>query len=141
MPIDAARDEALPTGTLWKRLRALRYFSRSRVMVLAIGALALLPVGYILIKAVAASRNVVYWDEFETALALILKLKEGTSPGEFLRDLFALNNEHRMVTSRLMFATSYWLTGTVNFSVISFIPRVTRCSPPIITTAAAFLLW
>jgi len=34
---------------------------------------------------------------------------------------FHSNNEHRMVTSRLMFAASYWLTGTVNFHVIGAI--------------------
>lgn len=84
-------------------------------------ALALLPLLYIGSRAFDAGSNVAYWDEFETALALVLRLNAGMSPTAFLDELFAVNNEHRMVTSRLLFATSYWLTGTVNFSVVSLV--------------------
>ncbi len=83
--------------------------------------LALLPLTYIGLRAVEAGRNVAYWDEYETALALIMRLHTGVTPGVFLDELFAVNNEHRMVMSRLLFTASYWLTGTVNFSVISLI--------------------
>lgn len=83
--------------------------------------LALLPLGYIGLRAAEAGRNVAYWDEYETALALIMRLHTGVTPGDLLNDLFAVNNEHRMVMSRLLFVASYWLTGTVNFSVISVI--------------------
>lgn len=83
--------------------------------------LALLPLGYIGLRAAEAGRNVAYWDEYETALALIMRLHTGVTPGDLLNDLFAVNNEHRMVMSRLLFTASYGLTGTVNFSVISLI--------------------
>jgi hypothetical protein len=83
--------------------------------------LALLPLTYIGLRAAEAGRNVAYWDEFETALALIMRLHMGVAPGGFLEELFAVNNEHRMVMSRLLFTASYWLTGTVNFSVISLL--------------------
>ncbi|MFZ9683739.1 MAG: hypothetical protein ACO3DQ_11175, partial [Cephaloticoccus sp.] len=83
--------------------------------------LAAAPVVYIATIVVAASRNIVFWDEFDTALDLILHLDAGAGWEEVLDRLFAVNNEHRTVTSRLMFAASYWLTGTVNFHVIGAI--------------------
>ena len=83
--------------------------------------LALLPLIYIGLRAAEAGRNVAYWDEFETALALLMRLHTGVGPGVFLDELFAVNNEHRMVMSRLLFTASYWLTGTVNFSFISLL--------------------
>lgn len=83
--------------------------------------LAALPVGYIALQAIIFSRNIVFWDEFDTALDLILNLHAGTDWRDVLQRLFAINNEHRMLTSRLMFAASYWLTGTVNFHVIGAI--------------------
>ncbi|MEY4814715.1 MAG: hypothetical protein RLZZ162_1788, partial [Verrucomicrobiota bacterium] len=88
--------------------------------VLLVG-LALLPLIYIGLRATEAGRNVAYWDEFETALALLMRLHTGVGSGVFLDELFAVNNEHRMVMSRLLFTASYWLTGTVNFSVISLL--------------------
>jgi hypothetical protein len=83
--------------------------------------LAALPVCYIASKVVVASRNIVFWDEFDTALDLILRLDAGAGWQDVMRRLFAVNNEHRTVTSRLLFAGSYWLTGTVNFHVIGAI--------------------
>ncbi len=79
------------------------------------------PVAYIAAVAVDASRNIVFWDEFDTALELILRLDSGIGWREVGERLFAINNEHRTVTSRLLFAASYWLTGTVNFHVIGAI--------------------
>lgn len=97
------------------------WFTRRRLTVVLLIALALVPVCYVLLRTTEARRDLVYWDEIDTVLALLVKLKEGTTPGAFLQDLFAVNNEHRMVTSRLMFATSYWLTGTVNFAAFDWI--------------------
>jgi hypothetical protein len=99
--------------------------ARRRLAIAALVLLALLPVLYVFDRTADARRNVVYWDEFDTALALILKLKEGQPADAFLKDLFAINNEHRMVTSRLLFATCYWLTGTINFTAIDFIGNAT----------------
>ncbi|MDP3068933.1 MAG: hypothetical protein Q8N18_01535 [Opitutaceae bacterium] len=110
---------------------------RRRLTIGALTLLALAPAAYMLSEAAEASRDVVYWDEFETALALILKLKEGTTPGEFFAELFSLNNEHRMVTSRLLFATSYWLTGTVNFTVVSLIGNASIVALCVVLLVAA----
>ena len=83
--------------------------------------LAAVPVAYIATKVVISSRNIVFWDEFDTALDLILRINGGADWHELMQRFFAVNNEHRTVTSRLMFAASYWLTGTVNFHVIGAI--------------------
>ncbi|MSU49689.1 MAG: hypothetical protein EXS37_11495 [Opitutus sp.] len=92
-----------------------------RFLLLGWVLLAAIPVIYIGSKVVAASRNIVFWDEFDTALALILRINAGAEWPELLQRFFAMNNEHRTVTSRLIFAISYWLTGTVNFHVIGAI--------------------
>ncbi len=98
--------------------------------------LAALPVVYIATKVVGASRNIVFWDEFDTALDLILRLDAGAGWQEMAQRLFAVNNEHRMVTSRLMFAASYWLTGTVNFHVIGAIGNLFMVSACVILVAS-----
>ena len=83
--------------------------------------LAAVPVAYIAGTVVRASRNIIFWDEFDTALALILRIDAGASWRELLTLFFAIDNEHRMVTSRLLYAMSYWLTGSINFHVIGAI--------------------
>ena len=83
--------------------------------------LAFVPVAFIGFDVVAASRNIVYWDEFDTVLDLLLTLDAGIGFREFFERIFAINNEHRMITSRLLFAGSWWLTGTVDFRIIGAI--------------------
>ena len=83
--------------------------------------LAIAPVVHVLSHAMEARRDIVYWDEFDTALALMLKLKQGTSTPQFLQELVSVNNEHRMVVSRAIFAGSYWLTGTINFATLNLV--------------------
>lgn len=94
---------------------------RRRFLLLAWAIIAALPIVYIGTLVAAASRNIVFWDEFDTALDLILRINAGADWQELWQRFFALNNEHRTVTSRLLFAASYWLTGTVNFHVIGAI--------------------
>jgi len=85
------------------------------------GAVAALPLLHVVGIAISSSRNIIFWDEFDTALDLVLRIDAGASWRELLQRFFAINNEHRMVTSRLMYAASYWLTGTINFHVIGAI--------------------
>lgn len=94
---------------------------RRRLTVAAWLCVAAIPVAYIATVVMGASRNIVFWDEFDTALDLIIRMNSGAHWDEVLQRFVAVNNEHRMVTSRLMFATSYWLTGTVNFHIIGAI--------------------
>src|SRR5688572_12324909 len=102
----------------------LPLFRRSvnfRPVAIMLVALSLVPAAFIGNQLVNVTRNVAYWDELDTAVQLLLQLESGLGWRDFVSRIFALANEHRMVTSRLMFASSYWLTGTVNFAAISFI--------------------
>lgn len=108
--------------------RTYPIFRTERTLVLAIAAFALVPVLYVLGRALLVSRNVAYWDELDTALLLLLRLDQATTVSQVLAHLFALGNEHRTFTSRLLFATSYWTTGTVNFVVIGAIGNLFICA-------------
>ena len=92
-----------------------------RPMAILLIALSLAPVAFIGSHVASATRDIAYWDELDTAVQLVLNLDAGLGWQDFVRRIFEISNEHRMVTSRLMFAGSYWLTGTMNFAVISFI--------------------
>lgn len=92
-----------------------------RTLLLLWVIVAALPVAFIATKVIEASRNIVFWDEFDTALELVLRIDMGADWHEIAQRILAVNNEHRTVTSRLLFALSYWLTGTVNFHVIGAI--------------------
>ena len=94
---------------------------RQLLLIAGWALLAAVPVVYIVGHIVATSRNIVFWDEFDTALDLILELHAGIDGREIFQRLFAITNEHRTVMSRLLFAVSYWLTGTVNFHVVGAI--------------------
>ena len=107
--------------TVWRRWFVTEWQRPRRTALLLGLALALVPISYTLLCASEAWRNVAYWDEISTAVAMLLRLDAGASFRDFLGELFAVTNEHRMVTSRLIYATSYWLTGTVNFTVIGVI--------------------
>jgi hypothetical protein len=103
---------------------AIPHFFRhvpARVVIGLFALLALVPVAFIALSVLAATRNVVYWDEFDTVLDLLLTLDSGVDFRGFLERIFAINNEHRMITSRLLFAASWWLTGTVDFRIIGAI--------------------
>jgi hypothetical protein len=87
----------------------------------ALAVLAAAPCVFVLARALLASRNTAYWDEVDSAIAFLLRLDAGVTVRGFVDQLFSITNEHRTVTSRLIFALSYWLTGTVNFTVIGII--------------------
>lgn len=92
--------------------------ARGRFAAIFLIVLALLPVAFVASTVAVANRNIVYWDEFDTALDLLLALDTGVDLQGFFERIFAINNEHRMITSRLLFALSWWTTGTVDFEFI-----------------------
>jgi len=102
-------------GGPWARLPAAW---RQRLVLIGLTLLALVPLAYVLERSAPGRLNIVYWDEFDTALRLVVNLHEGQPVGALLTDLFAINNEHRMVTSRLLFAVLYWTTGKIDFGVV-----------------------
>jgi hypothetical protein len=91
------------------------------VAIILLAALALAPPVFIASEVAAASRDVAYWDEVDTALSLVLQLNSGLGWPDFFARIFDVSNEHRMVTSRMIFAASYWLTGTINFAIIGWL--------------------
>ena len=107
---DTPLPTSLPLSPGWRRLGV-------GVLIL----LAVLPIWRVLDLTTDARRDVVYWDEFDTVLALTLKLDSRPAAAEVVRELLSINNEHRMVVSRLIFAASYWLTGGVDFVVFNWI--------------------
>ena len=82
--------------------------------------LAALPVAFVAAQIAAATRNIAYWDEMAT-LDFVLRLDAGETLREALHQIVAVDSEHRTVTSRVLFALSYALTGGVNFKVMSVI--------------------
>ncbi|MEO6246634.1 MAG: hypothetical protein ABIQ12_14505 [Opitutaceae bacterium] len=98
--------------------------------------LAAIPVIYIVVRVVAASRNIVFWDEFDSVLAFLLRLDSGVGWQEVITRLFQLDSEHRTVTSRLIVAAGYGLTGKVNFDVICAIGNLALCALCAILLAA-----
>lgn len=105
---------AVPPGT--RRSSFARRFCA-----ILLGLIALVPTVGVLTHATLESRNIVYWDEIDTALDLLLRLDDGLDVRGFFERIFAVNNEHRMLTSRLMFVASWWLTGTIDFRIIGAI--------------------
>lgn len=93
---------------------------RSRIALIFILS-AVLPIGYLGFQVGTWIRDVPHWDEFDTVLAFLLTLDLGGGWSEFVRQCLAVNNEHRMLVSRLIFAASYWFTGGVNFAALAVI--------------------
>ena len=91
---------------------------RRRFAVAVLVILSVLPVVYVGSEAVSASRNFPFFDEIDSAVDFVLKLGSTEHWRDAAGQFFALSNEHRMLTSRAMFAACYWLTGTLNFHVI-----------------------
>ena len=81
---------------------------------------AALPVLYILSQVIASSRNIVFWDEFNS-LDFVLRLDRHLGWRELIDRFFSIDSEHRTVTTRLIFALTYWVTGSINFHLIGAI--------------------
>jgi hypothetical protein len=115
---------ARPRTRGWLRVSRWKAWLRQRSGIISLG-LALLPLAAGLAWAMHATadarRNVVYWDELDTALALVLRLEAGPTAMETAREILRINNEHRMVTSRLLFIVQYHLTGTLNFDGLNWL--------------------
>ncbi len=130
-PLTTNPPTAASVVPFWQRLtlparRGLRDGANRRHLTLLLLVLVtLLPVFYVFGRTAEARRDIIYWDEFDSGLDLALKLKARPAAGAVLHELFAISNEHRMVTSRLLFAAIYTLTGTINFATIDVIGNAT----------------
>jgi len=64
-------------------------------------------------------RNMPFQDEFATVLDFLLRYRETKTWHAFATLLFNQENEHRIVTSRLIFLALKGLTGKINFSAVA----------------------
>jgi hypothetical protein len=85
--------------------------------ILAIAALP--PLLFIGWEAVHLLRNAPFQDEFATVLDFLLRARAAHGWHQWIAILLAQENEHRIVTSRLIFLALRGLTGGVNFVTIS----------------------
>jgi len=110
------RPAAIPPARFDSRVPKL-----SRLATLAYVACAAAPLAFLTVQVATWIRNVPNWDEFDTVLAFLLKISEGGGWNEFVHQCLAVNNEHRMLASRLIFAACYWLSGGIDFAVLAVI--------------------
>jgi hypothetical protein len=102
------------------------------------GVIAVLaPVAYIAMRAAAATRNVAISDDIDGTLMLLVRLQEGGSVSDLMRWLLEVDNEHRMVTSRILYVLSYALTGTVNFAFFGAVGNLFLCGLGAVLVATA----
>lgn len=89
--------------------------------VLGLIVAALIPVWQVVEKTADARRDIVYWDEFDTALSLLIRLESGLAPADLWREILAENNGHLLVMSRLVFVAIHSAAGRVNFAALDWI--------------------
>ncbi|MBI5382539.1 MAG: hypothetical protein HZA31_11620 [Opitutae bacterium] len=88
-------------------------------------------------KVASNLRNIVYWDEFDSVLAFLLRIEAGAAWPDIVQHLLCKHNEHITLVSRLLFAGSYWLTGTINFQVIGIIGNLFLLALCVVLVVAA----
>jgi hypothetical protein len=86
---------------------------------LAFSAAALGALAFIGWQAYLDVRNVPFQDEFATVLDFLLRFRDTKTWTDFIGLLFHQENEHRIVTSRLIFLAMRGLTGGVNFVTVA----------------------
>lgn len=94
-------------------------FARAPLRFLAV--FAILSVVLVTIQVALYLRNIPYADEIDVVLTNALHLDLSQVFPDRLANLFAIQNEHRLFTSSLLFATLYRLTGTFNFVFIGVV--------------------
>lgn len=99
--------------------------------------LCFIPVWQVVVKTADARRNIVYWDEFDTALSLVLRLEAGLTPAEFWREIIEDNNGHRLVMSRLVFAAIHATSGGIDFAALDWIGNGAIAAAVLLTVLSA----
>ena len=97
----------------------------ARLHVLGWLLLAAAPVVFIATQVLLTSRNVPFWDDYDSVLGFLLHVDSGATWSDFFQRLSRFDSGHRTVTSRLLFVGSYWLTGGVNFHFINAVGNLT----------------
>lgn len=84
-------------------------------------ACALIPVAFIVARISLNLRNIPYADEFEVVLDHLVRLSGSSSLSEWLQSWFSVQNEHRMMTSRLLVTALHFGMGEIDFKVLAVI--------------------
>ncbi len=87
----------------------------------ALWLLVIIPAIFVAANAVLYLRNIVFWDEFDTVLHFLTQLKTHPDLNTWWHEITGIQNGHRMVTSRLLTAVLWKLTGTVDFRWLGMI--------------------
>ncbi len=103
-----------PSGDTWHPSLRIRRLAAA-ILILC----TLCPVLFVALKSRQLLHNMPMWDEFETVLGFILKLRGSDSLAGEISAFFAAANEHVMVTSRFITWLLYKLTGGVDFVVLA----------------------
>lgn len=96
---------------------------------------AAVPFGFVAWVSLLTYRDAPFWDEFRTTLKFLNDLHDSKSLGQSLGLFFAASDQHCMVTSRLIFAGIYFLTGQINFIALAVIGHLS------IAVAIVVLAW
>lgn len=67
------------------------------------------------------SFNTPVWDDYDTVLYSLQRLREAGSAGDFLGVLFAQHNDHRIVLTRLAALASVAAQGAVDFRILMYL--------------------
>lgn len=82
---------------------------------------AALSLTLVVVQVALNLRNIPYWDEFDVVLRKLPQLNSSLPWPDTPDRLFALQNEHRIFTSNLLFATLQRAFGSVNFVAIAIV--------------------
>ncbi len=64
--------------------------------------------------------NIPYWDDYDSILNFSNDFQK-SNIGEKIKLIFSQHNEHRIVFSRIVILISYYLTGKINFKLLTLI--------------------
>jgi hypothetical protein len=116
-PSRSALSPLLPDADRALNLRGLGQVRLSTLLWFSI----LIPIGFVAWRVQLSLRDIVFWDEFDAVLSFIVRLYERTGWSDVLQLATSWHNEHRPLTSRLLYTLVYALTGKVNFILIGII--------------------
>lgn len=95
-----------------------RYTRYMNLMWLALAAIPIMLYGYYILKYAI---NLPRQDDYDAILGFLVKYKKAPSLGEKIGLLFSQHNEHRIFSSRVVYALYYTFTGRIHFRHIVYI--------------------
>lgn len=84
-------------------------------------ACSLIPVAFIVARIALNLRNIPYADEFEVVLDYLVRLTASSRSADWWSSWFSVQNEHRMMTSRLLVTALHFGMGGIDFKLLAVI--------------------